>query len=752
MKNLLIVESPNKIKTISKFLGKDYKIMSTVGHIKDLPTKELGININDKIDIKYVVMEGKQKTIAEICKEAQKADTIYLAPDPDREGEIIAFHMAQEIAKVKKDKNSVYRITFNEITKPAIEEAIANPSQIDENKVAAQQARRILDRLVGYEVSPILWRKITKGLSAGRVQSVALKLICDREEAIRNFKPEEYWSIEGIFIAEKAKLPAPLIQINKKKVEIKTEKEATQLVNLISKETYTVDSIKDTKRLRNPAAPFMTSTLQQNAYNALGFAVQKTMSVAQSLYEGISLEDKSSPIALITYMRTDSLRISDLAIKSVRNFISKNYGKDYLPSQPQIYSKEKAQDAHEAIRPIDISITPEIVRKYASADAAKLYDLIWKRFVSSQIKPAQYAQRTVTIVGGPFIFKVTGSTLIFDGYLKIYNDEDEKESENKIIIPSNIEQGKEIKLQEILPKQHFTQPPARFNEASLIKDLEKEGIGRPSTYTAIIKTIQARSYTTLDAKKRFVPTELGMAVTKMLTENLPKIMDVKFTATMEEDLDKVAHGTLGRDKLVKEFYNDFEKDLEAFSGNQPRKTSEKTDILCPTCKDKNLAIRLGKTGSFLGCQGWPECTFTSKFERTDTGEIKLIETEQPKLLSQKCPECKKALRVMQGKFGEFISCSGYPECKYIQPIKASFKCMKCKKGDVIKRVWKGKTFWGCSKYPTCNFSISGDIEETPCPNCKLPFLIKRTNKEGIISLSCSDKECDYKTEKENSKN
>ncbi len=743
MKKLLIVESPAKIKTISKFLGKDFKIMSTVGHIMDLPPKELGITMDDGIELKYVVLEGKAKVIASIVKEAKTSDEIYLAPDPDREGEIIAWHIEQEILKVMHDSRKLHRITFNEITKPAIEEALAHPSSVDLLKVSAQQARRILDRLVGYEVSPILWQKISKGLSAGRVQSVALKLICQREDEIRVFKPEEYWSIDGLFAADNSRLLAPLTQVNKKKIDVKNEADAQALVKRIKAASYVIDSIKDSKRLKNPSAPFMTSTLQQSAYNGLGFPVQKTMQVAQNLYEGIPLEDSSTPVALITYMRTDSLRISDTALKNARSYITKTYGKDYLPAQAQLYSKSKAQDAHEAIRPIDVNVTPEYVKRFVSPDQAKLYELIWKRFVASQLKPAQYAQRQVTILGGAFTFKVTGSTLIFDGFLKVYVLEDEEEA-GKVVIPAHFKEGMQVDLEQITPKQHFTQPPPRFTEASLVKELERGGIGRPSTYATILKTIQARAYTTLDSKKRFVPTELGMAVIKMLNDNLPQIMNVTFTATMEEDLDKIAQGSLKRDVVLKEFYTNFEKALQAFRGGQAKRVPEPTTISCPKCSAKKLAIRFGKMGPFLGCLNYPECTFTSNFERSPEGIIQLVEAEQPKVLSEACPTCAKPLRQVKGKYGQFIACTGYPECKYVQPIKASFGCPLCKKGDIIQRTWKGNKFWGCGTYPACTFSIPGDIQETPCPQCNLPYLLKRTAKTGAISLLCSSKACGYK--------
>ncbi|MGC2310235.1 MAG: type I DNA topoisomerase [Candidatus Babeliaceae bacterium] len=740
MKKLLIVESPAKVKTISKFLGKDFKIMSTLGHVKDLPTKELGVTINGSIKIEYVVLDKKDKVIADIVKEARTADEIFLAPDPDREGEIIAWHIAQEVKKVVKDPHIIHRITFNEITKQALLEAIEHPHAIDKHKVEAQQARRVLDRWVGYEVSPILWRKITKGLSAGRVQSVALRLICDREEEIRIFKPEEYWTIDGLFGFDREHISAALTHINKKKAELKNQKQIDTLVPKIKAASYIITSIKDSQRTKNPSAPFMTSTLQQSAYNQLGFAVQKTMQIAQKLYEGIPLDDPQTPVALITYMRTDSLRIADSAIKATRSFIEKLFGKDYLPTKSLVYSKAKAQDAHEAIRPIDVTLTPEKVKPYLDKDSARLYELIWKRFVACQMKAALYAQRQVVIEGGTFTFKATGSTLLFDGFLKVYKGEDEEEDQ-KTKIPAGIAENKPVDLIKIDPKQHFTQPPPRYTEASLVKELEKEGIGRPSTYATILKTIQARAYTSLDTKKRFVPTELGMAVTKMLIENLPYIMNVKFTATMEQYLDKIAQGAMERDALLHEFYDKFAKDVETFAGTA-HKAAESTHIKCPECKKGTLLIRFGKAGPFVGCSRYPECTFTSNFERAEDGTIKLIAHEAPQLLNEKCPECDKQLRKLVGKYGPFVACSGYPECKYIQQNKANFPC-PLDGGEVIERSWKGKKFWGCSNYPKCKFSIAGDIEQKPCPKCKNPYLLKKTDKEGNTTLVCANKECGY---------
>lgn len=745
MKKLLIVESPAKIKTIAKFLGNEFRIMSTMGHIMDLPTKKAGVTINGTIDIEYVPLEGKENVINDICKEAKTADVIYLAPDPDREGEIIAWHVSESIKDTLKGKKEIFRITFNEITKPAVLNAIEHVSSIDAEKVAAQQARRVLDRWVGYEVSPILWKKIGSGLSAGRVQSVALRMICDREQAIRDFKPEEYWTIEGDFAHQKDIFTAELSHIGTKKADIKNQKAADKIVEDLKKASFIIDSITDKTRKKNPLPPFMTSTLQQAAYNRLGFSVQKTMQLAQKLYEGIPLEDPKTPVALITYMRTDSLRISDTALTQVRSYLKNTFSKDYLPSKAVVYAqkgKGKTQDAHEAIRPIDVTLAPDTIRTYLDRDTARLYELIWLRFVACQMTPAEYAQRQVVILGGNYTFKVTGSTLLFDGFLKVYQaDEDDKEQTK--VLPAGLKAKDPVNLKKINPKQHFTQPPARFTEASLVKNLEKEGIGRPSTYAAILNTIRARAYTHLDEKKRFVPTELGMTVTGLLVKNLPKIMDPKFTALMEEDLDKIENGELDRDVLLKAFYEAFQEDLTKFRGTEGGKETIKTEIICPTCNKENLVIRFGKSGEFLGCAGFPDCSFTSNFKRLEDGTIELISAEPATLLDEKCPNCGNQLRKLRGKFGDFVACSGYPECTYIKRNVANFKCPQCKDGDVIERAWRGGKFWGCSNYPKCKFAVFDKIEERPCPSCKWPFLTVKTSKEGVTTYKCANKECNY---------
>ena len=739
---LLIVESPAKIKTISKFLGKDFKIMSTFGHVKDLPSKKLGVSFDAKtgdIGIDYVIIDGKENAVAEIAKQASRSSEVYLASDPDREGEIISWHIGQEIAKVFKNKDKIYRITFNEITKTAVQAAIENKSSIDMNMVEAQQARRVLDRWVGYEVSPILWKKITKGLSAGRVQSVALLLVCKRDEEIKNFKPEESWSIHGDFGFAKAVIPGDLVKIKGKTAKLKNKKQADETLAAVKKESYSVSEIKEKERSKRALPPFMTSTLQQDAYNKLGFSVDKTMMVAQKLYEGIPLGNANQPEALITYMRTDSLRISNTALTETRSFIDGTYGADYVPSKTQVYAKGGAQDAHEAVRPISVSVSPQRVQAHATRDQAALYGLIWRRFVACQMSPAKFFQRTVHIEGGDYLFRATGSTLMFDGFLKVYKVEDENE-EKAVKIPKGVEEGLGLDLKKAENKQHFTQPPPRYSEATLVKELEKQGVGRPSTFVATLSTIKRRKYVEVE-KKRFNPTELGTTVNDMLVKNLPDLINVSFTAKMEEDLDKIANGTAERDKILTDFYTKFSKDLEAFSGTKSGKTPITTDKVCPKCK-QNLVFRFDKAGEFLGCPGFPECTFTSNFTRDEKGGIVFAEREQAPEVDIDCPQCGKKLVQKIGKYGPFLTCPGYPDCKYIHQESLKMACPDCG-SKVVKRKWRGGTFWGCSGYPKCRFAVFGDVEETPCPECSKPYLLTKTDKKGVTTLSCSDKSCGY---------
>lgn len=664
---LVIVESPAKIKTISKFLGPNFKIVSTFGHVKDLPEREIGVEVvQDDIKIDYVPIKGKATVINEICKEAKKVDEVYLASDPDREGEMISFHIGEEIKKAVKDKVAIYRIVFNEITKSAVTAAIKNKHSVDQNKVSAQQARRILDRWVGYEISPILWKKISKGLSAGRVQSVAVLLICTREEEILAFVPEESWSIHATFLKSDAKINATLFKINGKNADIKTKDVAEKVLAETKKiSNYQISEIIDKDRTKNPLPPFITSSLQQDAYNKLGFSVDKTMLIAQKLYEGVSVN--GSQEALITYMRTDSTRLSETALNDARNFISDKLGDKYLPEKSINYSKDAAQDAHEAIRPISMFRTPESLKNVLEKNFYDLYELIWRRTIACQMNPALYSQRQVLLEGDKFVFKATGSTLLFDGFLKVYKPEEENEEKTETL-PSNIATKEQLNASTITSKQHFTQPPARYNEASLVKELEKKGIGRPSTYATIMTTIQKRNYVEKVAK-RFVPTELGKAVVKMLVENFAEIINISFTAKMEDDLDKIASGDVERNKILLGFYENFKKTLNKFVEKSSTEKSTKfvpTEIMCPKCNKHALVIRFSKSGEFLGCSGFPECSFTSTFERDENNNIKLIERQKPVELEEKCPQCGKNLIERTGRYGKFVACPGYPACKYIK--------------------------------------------------------------------------------------
>lgn len=740
---LLVVESPAKIKTITKFLGKDFVIVATYGHVKDLPESKIGITIDEakkQVDFEYVAIKDKENVIADICRKASKCSEVYLASDPDREGEIISWHIGQEIAKVLKNPDALHRIVFNEITKTAIQKAIANKSVVDIDKVYAQQARRALDRWVGYEVSPILWRKISKGLSAGRVQSVALLLVCVREEEIQQFKPEESWTVHAVFNVGEHKLDAELAKIAGKAAALKNKEQADAVLAALKKSSYKVDEIIEKERLKNPQAPFMTSTLQQDAYNKLGFAVERTMQIAQKLYEGIPLTDKSAPEALITYMRTDSTRIADSAVADTRSFITTEYGNNYLPDAPHVYEKKAGQDAHEAIRPINVAILPSFVAKFATAEQAKLYELIWRRFVSCQMAPAIYFQRTVHITAGEYLFRATGSTLIFDGFLKVYMPE-EDEKEDVVTIPKELKTDMPLPLKSIAGKQHFTQPPPRFTEASLVKELEKKGIGRPSTYSNIMTTIQKREYVTRD-KKRFVPTELGRAVNALLVEHFPDIFNVTFTANMEEDLDKIADGKMKKDVLLLTFYEKFKKDMAALGELKTGRTTTPTDLLCPLCQGP-LVIRFGKAGQFVGCSKYPTCTFTSNFNRTETGVIELVAAPEPVVSDIKCPQCSSPLIQRSGKFGPFLACSAFPKCKYIHQEKLTMPCPQCGKA-ITQRKWKKGSFWGCAGYPECKFAIFNDVVEEPCPKCKSPYLIVNKDRSGVVtSLTCPTEKCGY---------
>ena len=754
--SLVIVESPAKAKTINKYLGKNFVVTSSVGHIKDLPTNKIGIDVEDNFKPQYVVIRGKSKVISEIKKLAKDKNFIYLAPDPDREGEAIAWHIANEL-KSKKDK--IFRITFNEITKTAVKQAIDQPGQIDLNKVNAQQARRILDRLVGYKISPLLWRKLFTGLSAGRVQSVALKMICDREKEILAFESKEYWSVKAdLKTAKKDTITASLVKKNNKKIEISDEKTATSIVNDLKKEQFVIKDITKQKKNRRPYAPFITSTLQQEAARHFYFNANKTMRTAQALYEGINVGPEGMT-GLITYMRTDSTRIADSAIAEARKFITKEYGSEYLPPKPVKYiSKKSAQDAHEAIRPTSPSRTPESVKQYLSAEQFKLYSLIWKRFIACQMKNAIISQTSVDISAGDYLLRVTGSTIAFPGYMKLYieksdNEDSEQDNKSENYLPE-LSKNEILELLKILPKQHFTQPPPRYTEATLIKTLEEKGIGRPSTYAAIMSRIQDKNYTT-KMKGRFHPTELGLIVTHALTDSFAHIMDEKFTAAMESDLDNIEKGSKDWTDILDKFYKHFDKELQEAVKSMQIKPVE-TDITCEKC-GKPMVVRWSHKGGFLSCSGYPDCKHTMRYTKDADGKIIATPPEEPEETGEIC-ECGKPMVIRSSKYGKFLACSGYPKCKKTKPLEGEDdnkeakkpklideKCPKCD-SQLVERSGRYGNFYACSNFPKCRY-IKPEESNVACPQegCD-GKLIKRKGKRGKPFYGCSNyPKCSYIT-------
>ncbi len=729
--NLVIVESPAKAKTLKKFLGKNFNIEASYGHVIDLPKNEFGVDIDRGFEPKYTVIEGKEKVLKKIKKAAKQSDVVYLASDPDREGEAIAWHIAKYI-KLPKDK--IKRALFHEITKNAVQEAIKNPTSIDLNKFNAQQARRILDRIVGYQISPLLWKKIKRGLSAGRVQSVAVRLVCEREEEIRNFIPEEYWTIEAIFLVDENKsIELKLTKKNGKKVKIPDKKTADEIVKELKNSEFIISKVVKKDRRRNPQPPFITSTLQQEASSRLNFRPTKTMQVAQSLYEGIPLGEEG-PVGLITYMRTDSYRLSDVAIGSCRKFIKENFGKEYLPGKPLSYTPKgkKVQDAHEAIRPTSVYRTPESIKQYLTNDQYKLYKLIWNRFVACQMKPAIYEQTTITVKAKNYEFTGTGSILKFDGFLKVLSHLREKDKE----LPEVFENQK-LQLKEIIPKQHFTEPPPRYTESTLVKALEEKGIGRPSTYAPTISNIIERKYVEVKDKKLY-PTELGMIVNKLLVENFPEIFNVNFTAQMEEGLDKVEVGELNWKEILYQFYEKFKDTLENAYKNIKHIKSiiEDSQYTCDKCGSK-MVVRWGEHGKFLACSNYPECKNTKPLKIATDGTLKIEEAEKT---GEKCEKCGADMIIKHGKFGKFLACSNYPECKNTKPI----SIMKCPlpgcNGEIIMRKTKrGRSFYGCTNYPECKFAEWYEPVDKMCPECGNPYLIKKSKY-----LHCPNSKCSYK--------
>ncbi len=756
MKNLVVVESPAKAKTINKILGKDYEVFASVGHIKDLPEDELGVDVENNFKPKYIIIPGKEKIVKDLKKTAKGKKSIYLATDPDREGEAIAWHIAEEI----KNGVPIYRVAFNEITEKAVKEAFKTPGQLDIKKVEAQQARRILDRLVGYSLSPLLWKKVKRGLSAGRVQSVALRLVVEREREIEGFKSEEYWTIEGIFEYKKqeqsSSVPARLYKYKDKLIIERTKdgtnnfllrdgKTANSVLEELKTKEYTLTEQERRKRKRNPPPPFITSTLQQEAAKRLGFTAKKTMLLAQQLYEGIEIPGEGS-VGLITYMRTDSVRVAPEAQQWARNFIQEKFGKEYLPPEPPQYkSKKGAQEAHEAIRPTYEEKTPEKVKKFLSKDHYSLYKLIWDRFIASQMAPAQLESTTYIIrdIEGISEFRATGTVIKFPGFMSLYREELPEDSEETVQLP-DIPQGSSLMVLELNGSQHFTQPPPRYTEATLVKTLEEKGIGRPSTYATILSTIQERRYVTkVDGK--FVPSELGILVNDLLVEGFPELIDVGFTAKMEEELDEIEEGKTKWIKVVKEFYGSFKKDLdEALKNLQKIKPKDiPTKLLCEKC-GLPMVIRWGRHGRFIACTGYPKCKNTRPLEENEdnqSGEQKKVSQETGEI----CDKCGSPMVIKRSRYGKFLACSRYPECKNTRPISSGIKC-PLDGGDLIeRRTKKGRTFWSCSNYPKCKFATWYKPVNEQCPECGSPVLVLKS-QNGKKFLQCLKEGCKFQKE------
>ncbi len=753
-KPLVVVESPTKVKTIKKYLGQDYNVAATVGHIKDLPNKEMGIDIENGFKPQYKNIPGKQKVIKALKQAAGDAADIYLAPDPDREGEAIAWH-ASEVLKKKSRK--FYRVLFHELTKDAIHKAMTSPQSLDRPKYEAQQARRILDRLVGYHISPLLWRKVKGGLSAGRVQSVAVRIICERERAIQAFEPQEYWSITAHLEGES---PPPFIaKLSKKddtKIDISNKKSADSILAQLEGEKFVVKKISEKTIRKNPQPPFTTSKLQQDAIRKLRFSAKKTMLIAQQLYEGIEL-GPGEPVGLITYMRTDSTRIAGEAAEEALTVIREKFGNEYALDKPRYFkNRKKVQDAHEAIRPTVLRNTPDEMASYLSKDQLALYRLIWQRFVASQMKQALINQVSVTIKAGPYTFNASGSTVKFHGFMALYksvaDEKAEKDQNKKPILPILAEEMF-LTLLKLAPKQHFTQPPPRFSEASLVKELEENGIGRPSTYASILSTIRIKEYANLQ-NRYFRPTELGFIVNDLLVENFPDIVDVEFTARMEENLDRVESSEVESAKILSQFYGSFKEDLETASKDMlsVKGVGLPTGLNCPDCGNP-LHIKVGKNGHFLACSGYPDCNYSRDYIRDERGNVQPVESNIEEVVDKVCDKCGSPMVVKRGRYGEFLACSAYPDCKNTQSLnsnganqKIGIKCpqQNCD-GEIVERHSKrGKLFYGCSQFPKCEFATWDKPINRKCPQCDAPILLEKTTKKEGTFLTCLSTECDYK--------
>jgi len=831
-KSLVIVESPAKARTINKFLGRNFTVKASMGHVRDLPKRHLGVDEKDDFKPTYEILPGRKKIIDELRKAAAAADKVYLAPDPDREGEAICWHLSELL---KKSNRNLHRVMFNEITKRAVQQGIEHPRKIDAHRVDAQQTRRILDRLVGYKISPLLWEKVRRGLSAGRVQSVALRMVVEREREIQRFKPEEYWTLSAIL---EGQAPPPfearLIKVDDQKADLETKEQTDAVVAGLEGQGFVVQSVESKEKKKNPVPPFITSKLQQDASRKLGFTVKKTMTLAQRLYEGMDLGDLGT-VGLITYMRTDSTRIAPEALQEVREFIARTHGADYLPDQPRVYKTGRlAQEAHEAIRPTSIELSPERVKPHIQKDEYVLYSLIWHRFVASQMKSAVFDVTTADIKAGRCLFRATGSTLKFPGYLAVYQDVIDREraereriererrdpaaageeDETTRVLPL-LQEGMSLACRKLDPRQHFTQPPPRFTEASLVKELEENGIGRPSTYASILATLQGREYVE-KVEGKFIPSELGMTVTDLLVGHFGDIVDVKYTARMEEELDEIEEGRLDYVDALKGFNKQFTKDLKAASKNMENiKTKEEpTDRICEKC-GKPMVIKWGRYGRFLACTGYPECKNTQEIgsllgnsavngsaagsARGATGvgvaeapaipedhgkcekcgsvmvlrrgrfgpflacsaypacrntkkialdkDGRITVTKKPdRILEEPCPQCGKPLAVKDGRFGEFTACSAYPDCKYIKLKEVGLDCPRKECGGRIveRRSRRGRTFFGCSNYPQCDFVTWYRPIAESCPSCGKPYTLEKVTKRDGTTHFCDGEGCGYK--------
>ena len=737
-KDLIIVESPAKVKTIKKFLGDKYMVQASVGHVRDLPTKTIGVDEDNNYEPAYKVIEGKEKVVADLKSAAAKADHVYLAPDPDREGEAIAWHVAELI---KDANNNIQRIQFNEITAKAVKDALASPRPLNKDLFDAQQARRVLDRLVGYKISPLLWKKVKRGISAGRVQSVALRLIVEREQERRAFVPEEYWNFRAFLgAAEPPVFRTDLVKIGGKKAVVSDEKTATALEERVKAAPFVVESVEAKERKKNPVPPFITSTLQQNANQRHGYTAKRTMNIAQRLYEGLELGERGTT-ALITYMRTDSVRISDEARDAAREFITKTYGPDYYPEKPRHFkSKGGAQDAHEAIRPVDVAITPDSVKTFLTPEQFNLYRLIWTRFVASQMAEARVLDTTALVAAADTLWRAKGEQVLFPGFQVL----SPQKNEEVVDLPP-MKAGQTLTLDKFEKEQKFTQPSPRYSEASLVRELEEKGIGRPSTYASIISTLQDREYVRME-EKHFAPTDLGEVVSDLLKEHFKTLMDVGFTAQMEDSLDKVADGDANWVALLDHFTGEFNPTLEKASAAMNNvKGGIPTGLACPEC-GKDTVVKFGKAGPFLACTGYPDCSFTSNFVRDEKGAIQLAEREKEVLPAVgKCPDCGSDLVVKKSRTGSrFIACTGYPNCKHAEPFSTGVPCPKCGKGMLAEKSSKrGKIFYACDQYPQCDFAIWDYPIPGECPKCKFPLLGQK-NFKGRKFIGCTQKGCSYK--------